>query len=185
MSKEARRGDQADLSAEPTGAEAPSRLPRANGDQGGAQGSVPPPGQGPQAPVSLIGLKRRSQFLQVRQGAKAVRPSLIVEARRRGPDGPIGFGLTASKKVGNAVVRNRARRRLREAARQILPRLGEPGVDYVLVARAATPHADWAALLDDLGNALIRLRADLDRPIPGGKPARSRRSAKAPSTESD
>ncbi|MES1157430.1 MAG: ribonuclease P protein component [Alphaproteobacteria bacterium] len=130
-------------------------------------------------------MTRRSQFLQVRQGAKAVRPTLIVEALRRAPDGPARLGLTASKKIGNAVVRNRARRRLREAARQVLPRLGQPGVDYVLVARQATPDADWATLLDDLGNALIRLRADLDRPRPRGKPAASRGSAKAHPTESD
>ena len=94
-------------------------------------------------------LRKRSEFLYVRAGAKAVRPSLIVEARQREAAGPIGFGLTASKKVGNAVIRNRARRRMREAARQLLPLHGRPGADYVLVARQTTPDADWAALLDD------------------------------------
>ena len=58
--------------------------------------------------------------------------------------------------------RNRARRRLKEAARQLLPQLGLPGVDYVLVARRTTAGADWTALLDDLGNALISLRAELE-----------------------
>ncbi|HVY85842.1 MAG TPA: ribonuclease P protein component [Caulobacterales bacterium] len=130
-------------------------------------------------------LTRRSQFLDVRRGLKAVRPSLIVEALRRAPDGAIGLGLTASRKVGNAVARNRARRRLREAARQLMPQLGAPGVDYVLVARPATPEADWAALLDDLGNALIRLRADLDPANPAGKTTRPKRRPKAPPTESD
>ncbi len=62
-----------------------------------------------------------------------------MEARRRAESGPAGLGFTASKKVGNAVARNRAKRRLREAARRLLPDHGLPGVDYVLVARAIHP----------------------------------------------
>lgn len=106
-------------------------------------------------------LRKRAQFLFVRQGARASKGAVLVEARRRAEDGVIGVGFTASKKVGGAVVRNRARRRLKEAARQLLPEHGLAGVDYVLVARQSTPDADWAALLDDLKNALIRLRAEL------------------------
>jgi len=106
-------------------------------------------------------LTKRPQFLRVQGGLRAGRGSVLVEARRRAEDGPIGVGFTASRKVGGAVERNRAKRRLREAARQLLPELGLAGVDYVLVARQSTPGADWAALLDDLRSALIRLRADL------------------------
>lgn len=91
-----------------------------------------------------------------------------MEARRRADAGPVGLGFTASKKVGNAVARNRAKRRLREAARRLLPDHGLPGVDYVMVARANTPDAPWGALLDDIGNALIRLRAELE---PGSRAA--------------
>ncbi|MES1202913.1 MAG: ribonuclease P protein component [Pseudomonadota bacterium] len=137
---------------------------------------------------AIAGLKRRAQFLEIRKGVKAVRPSLIVEARRREPDGPMGLGLTATKKIGNAVTRNRARRRLREAARQLLPQHGLAGVDYVLVARQSTAGAPWAGLLDDLGNALIRLRADLDPAHPGGKTSSPRRRPQKPAkppTESD
>ncbi len=127
-------------------------------------------------------LRKRAEFLFVRAGAKAVRPALIVEARRREADGPIGVGFTASAKVGNAVIRNRARRRLREAARRLLPVHGLPGVDYVIVARQGAPDADWAGLLDDLQNALIRLAADLNRAParPTTRPARTPRP-----TESD
>ena len=121
----------------------------------------------------LIRLTRRTQFLFVRDGARASRPAVSIEARRREETGPIGVGFTASKKVGNAVVRNRARRRLREAARKLLPEHGLPGVDYVLVARQSTPDAAWGALLDDVGNALIRLRADLDAGR-GGNPRKSK-----------
>jgi ribonuclease P protein component len=111
------------------------------------------------------------------------RPNVVVEARRRAQAGPVGLGFTASKKVGGAVVRNRAKRRLREAARQLLPDFAMAGVDYVFVARAQTATALWAALLDDVGNALIRLRADLDNP--GVKRApRARKSTAKKSTES-
>ena len=118
-------------------------------------------------------LTKRAQFLFVRQGARAPRSTVMVEARRRADDTAfIGLGLTASKKVGGAVERNRARRRLREAARQLLPQFGLAGVDYVLVARQETPSAAWDRLLDDLRNALIRLRADLspDAPKRGRQP---------------
>lgn len=126
-------------------------------------------------------LRKRAQFLFVRQGLRASKGSILAEARRRAEDGPIGIGFTASKKVGGAVVRNRAKRRLREAARQLLPVHGLPGVDYVLVARQSTPEADWAALLDDLKTALIRLRAELE----AGTPARPPRAQSAPKPHPD
>jgi ribonuclease P protein component len=113
------------------------------------------------APV-IERLRTRAQFLAVRSGVRAARPTLLVEAKRREEGGAMGLGLTTTKKIGGAVVRNRARRRLREAARQLLPQHGVPGVDYVLVARQAAPDAPWAALLDDLQNALIRLRPALE-----------------------
>ncbi|MEQ1818813.1 MAG: ribonuclease P protein component [Terricaulis sp.] len=130
---------------------------------------------------TLQRLTKRAQFLFVRAGLRASRGGVLVEARRREAAGAIRVGFTASKRVGGAVERNRAKRRLREAARRLLPEHGLPGVDYVLVARQQTPSAPWAALLDDLGNALIRLRADLEAP---GGPAK-RAKAPAKSTESD
>ena len=63
----------------------------------------------------------------MRAGCAQARPNVIVEARRRAETGPIGLGLPPAKKVGGAVDRNRARRRLREAARQLLPELGRRG----------------------------------------------------------
>ena len=129
-------------------------------------------------------LRKRAEFLFVRQGARAGRGCVLIEARRRAEDGPIGAGFTASKKVGNAVTRNRAKRRLREAARQLLPQHGLRGVDYVLVARQGAPDAPWDALLDDVGNALIRLRADLETGRPHAPKKRASSAPKTP-TESD
>lgn len=94
----------------------------------------------------------------------------------------MGIGLTASRAVGGAVARNRARRRLREAAKQLLPDLGLPGVDYVVVARKAAPEAPWPQLLDDLRNALIRLRAEL---AADGGPAKAPRRGRKTSESSN
>jgi ribonuclease P protein component len=91
----------------------------------------------------------------------AATPSLVLQAAPRpgveAGGAPIRLGFTASRKVGNAVARNRAKRRLREAAAAVLPRLGRSGTDYVLIARAATGERAYPALLADLEAALRRL----------------------------
>jgi ribonuclease P protein component len=111
--------------------------------------------------MALERLKRRSEFLRVAGGrCKWVTPGLILQARRRGGDDEdtaIRVGFTASRKVGIAVLRNRARRRLRAAVAAVLPRLGRPGTDYVIVARAETVTRPYAALLADLETAVCRI----------------------------
>ncbi|MEQ9436609.1 ribonuclease P protein component [Hyphomonas sp.] len=114
-------------------------------------------------PIEVVRLAKRPQFLFVRGGRAERRKSLVVQARQRAGDTPgshIGEGFTATKKVGNAVTRNRAKRRLREAARLLLPRLGHPGTDYVFIARDATADIAWRRLLDDMESALISLAAN-------------------------
>ena len=77
---------------------------------------------------------------------------------RNGDPGPLRVGFTVSKKVGKAVVRNRARRRLRAAASVVLPTHGPQGHDIVLIGRAATNGRPFAALVGDLETALRRLK---------------------------
>lgn len=89
---------------------------------------------------------------------------MVIQARRSDAAGNgARAGFTATKKIGNAVIRNRAKRRLREAARYLLPELGLAGYDYVFIARGRTAECDWTALLDDTRNALIRLSRILSR----------------------
>lgn len=77
---------------------------------------------------------------------------------RENPDhSGVRAGFTATKKIGNAVTRNKAKRRMRELARALLPDLGRPGHDYVFIARNSTPTRDWQDLLDDAKKALITL----------------------------
>jgi ribonuclease P protein component len=137
-------------------------------------------------------LRTRPDFLKVAaEGAKWVTPGLILQARRRPPpaaastgvggtgkatarepieEDEVRVGFTVSRKVGNATKRNRARRRLRAAATEVLPELGRPGCDYVLIGRARTLDRPYAELVEDLRQALGRV---------GGKQGRRRRSESA------
>ncbi len=115
----------------------------------------------------LIRLKVRADFLAAARAPWQARPGVVVQARPRDDgDDTMRIGFTATKKIGNAVIRNRAKRRLREAARKLLPVHGQPGHDYVFVARATTPAMDWQGLLDDVEAALIRLARAASRGTP-------------------
>lgn len=103
-------------------------------------------------------LLRRPQFLAAAKGVSEARGAVVIQRLERGDGSPhIGLGFTATKKIGGAVQRNRAKRRLREAARAMLAQHGVPGSDYVFIARMGTTERAWDRLLDDVKSTLTRL----------------------------
>ena len=119
--------------------------------------------------AGVIRLKNRRDFLRVAgrgRGRKWVAPGLILQARRHGPGdeagtGGSGFrvGYTVSRKVGSAVKRNRARRRLRAVVDKVMPVHAQDGHDFVLIGRQATLRRTFQALVKDLETALRKLDA--------------------------
>ena len=115
----------------------------------------------------MLRLKRRQEFLRIAAaGRKWVAPGLIVQALRRdrtaatgGAETGFRVGYTVSRKVGAAVQRNRARRRLRAAAARVMPGHADDDHEFVLIGRVATLKRPFAALVDDLETALRKLGA--------------------------
>jgi ribonuclease P protein component len=105
-------------------------------------------------------LRRRADFKAVGRGVRAVRAGFVLQARHDGsvPERPPRFGFTVTKKIGNAVVRNRIRRRLREAVRAAQPHAAA-GTDYVLLARSAALTLPFDRLVADLISGLDALAA--------------------------
>jgi ribonuclease P protein component len=121
-------------------------------------------------------LRKRADFLAAARAPSCAKGAVVVQARNRADGQPlVRAGFTATKRVGGSVIRNRAKRRLREAARALLPLHAAPGRDYVFIARAGTPTRDWGRLLDDVKTALLSLAASPDpaRPSPAADAASS------------
>lgn len=123
----------------------PGRLDNANDD-----GAPPTP---------LRGLVKRSEFLAANAGTRVPMPAFVLLRRDRGDaTAAVGFGLTATRKLGGAVVRNRAKRRLRHAIAAVFPHGAEAGCDYVLIARDGALALPWPRLTADLAAALGKAR---------------------------
>jgi ribonuclease P protein component len=111
-------------------------------------------------------LRKRADFLRAARGIRRVEGAITLETcitpEAEALPGRLRIGFTASKKIGNAVTRNRAKRRLRAAASALLPLLGRPGHDYVLVARGSCVARPFPALLSDITTALKAAHRKLD-----------------------
>ena len=112
-------------------------------------------------PAAVPRLKRRSEFLRVAGTRKKwATPGLILQIRNcDDAEIPVRVGFTVSRKVGNAVERNRARRRLRAAAWEIVADFARPGCELVIIGRRETLNRPFQALIKDLKTALKRLGA--------------------------
>jgi ribonuclease P protein component len=154
------KSDEAHLPAEQSRAQAPARLPGADGDRRRPQGPGRAPGAGPQDPLRLSSLTRRADFLAANRGLRAPMPGFVLLVRPRDDGDPgIRLGITVTKKIGGAVVRNRMKRRFRSLARDLLPERGVPGADHVLIGRQGGIERDFGLLRAELEKALAKLAA--------------------------
>ena len=118
-----------------------------------------------ETPLPFLHLTKRPQFLAAAKGLSSARGAVLCQMLARGDDNDaIRIGFTATKRLGGAVVRNRAKRRLRMAARQVLAELGKPGADYVFVARQGAAERPWPRLIEDMQRALLSLAPKPDTP---------------------
>ena len=108
-------------------------------------------------------LKQRADFLSAATGTKVLAAAFVLQARKRSDEGPVRIGFTVSKKVGNAVERNRVRRRLREIVRLSENARMRAGFDYVLVGRRAALKLSFARIADEFTGALNRLHNERTR----------------------
>lgn len=109
-------------------------------------------------PLKVTTLKKRTDFLRLNRGKKHVAPYFIL---RQGPgeEKACRVGYTVTTKCGNAVVRNKIKRKLREAVRVVFPKAAKAGTDYVIIARADVKPSVSEATLEDLKAALIKALA--------------------------
>lgn len=128
--------------------------------------------------MTLSVIRKRADFLAANKGLRVARPGFVLLARPNGIDGaPIRFGITVTKRIGNAVVRNRMKRRFRELLRAALPAHGLVGHDHILIGREGGIERDFAKLSEELAMALTRARDGKGDPPRSRKPGARRGGA--------
>ncbi|MDZ4137489.1 MAG: ribonuclease P protein component [Erythrobacter sp.] len=128
----------------------------------------------PVIPVVISVLTKRADFLSANAGTRNARAGFVLLTRPNGGMG-IRFGITVTKKIGNAVVRNRMKRRFRELLRAALPTQGLPDHDHVLIGRAGGVERDFALMAEELTKALDRAREGKGDPAGGRRPRKGNR----------
>jgi ribonuclease P protein component len=127
-------------------------------------------------PVPSV-LTKRADFLAANSGTRNARAGFVLLTRPNGGEG-IRYGITVTKKIGNAVVRNRMKRRFRELLRAALPGAGLPDHDHVLIGRAGGIERDFHTMADELSQALARAAQGRGDAAGGRRPRRGNRAGK-------
>lgn len=122
-------------------------------------------------------LTKRADFLTANSGIRNARSAFVLLTRPNEGQG-IRFGITVTKKIGNAVVRNRMKRRFRELLRAALPTQGLPDHDHVLIGRAGGIERDFHTMAEELVKALERAREGRGDPSGGRRPRKGIRGEK-------
>ena len=165
--------DEAHLSAEQPGTQAASRVPRPHGDsrrpQHPARASRPRPqvaerlsetakDAGQEKGRAILTIAKRADFLAANKGRRMAMPGFVLLVHDRGDSDPAKrLGITITKKIGGAVVRNRMKRRFRALARELLPEQGMPGADHILIGRAGGVERDFGKLREEMAKALRKV----------------------------
>ncbi|MEM7665184.1 MAG: ribonuclease P protein component [Pseudomonadota bacterium] len=123
---------------------------------------------------SIAVLTKRADFLAANKGLRNARPGFVLLTRPNGGEG-VRFGITVTKKIGNAVVRNRMKRRFRELLRAALPEQGLPDHDHVLIGRSGGVERDYQTMAEELEKVLARARAGQSDPSRGRRPRKGNR----------
>jgi ribonuclease P protein component len=119
----------------------------------------------------LLIMQKRADFVAANSGLRVARGGVVLQVRPNGGAG-LRFGVTVTKRIGNAVVRNRMKRRLRALVREVLPHHGLPGHDHVLIGRESGVERDFATMRAELLVALERAKAGKGDPPRKPRPKR-------------
>lgn len=154
----------------------------------GSQDMTASGGEEPLGAVSCVALhatprlqvmRKRADFVAANSGLRVARGGVVLLVRPHAAAGDgLRFGITVTKRIGNAVVRNRMKRRLRALVRELLPAHGLVGHDHVLIGRESGIERDFATMRDELLHALERARAgkgDAPRGPRGKRPPKPKR----------
>ena len=115
----------------------------------------------------LESLRKRKDFIAIRAGRRQHSPSFVLQMRERGEDNfaaeGVRIGYTATKKTGNAVERNRIKRRMRAVVHQVMPIYARQAHDYVLIGKRAALNTEFETMVAELGSSLSRVHQNSDK----------------------
>jgi ribonuclease P protein component len=147
--------DEAHLPAEQSRPRTAARVPDPDGDPRGPRGNPRTPCPGSQETLRLITITKRADFVAANAAKRFPAPGFVLLVRDRGDGNPaLRLGITVTKKIGGAVVRNRMKRRFRALAADLIAKLGKPGADHILIGRAGGVERKYDHLAAELEKAL-------------------------------